>query len=197
MQSVKIIISPGTTTSVPSSQTSPTGSITSTTELSANIAFSQQPTPGDRYLSSTNTNKCNLPNQKQQQQQQLIGTPSAVVGSTHVLDTSSTAVDVNSCNNISNSNVTSSNHNCITLCAATIAFVDIKSASKAHLAEHRFDDKILTTEYYEPPSMHHVSSERDVCTLNSKTSDDITNNGDTKEMMTHGRFKSTSSYGLV
>ncbi|KXJ83626.1 hypothetical protein RP20_CCG004047 [Aedes albopictus] len=28
--------------------------------------------------------------------------------------------------------------------------MDIKSASKAHTAEHKFDDRILTTEYYEP-----------------------------------------------
>lgn len=190
MQSVKIIISPGTTASVPTSQTSPNGSITSTTEFSANsVAFSQQ--PGDRYMSSTHTshtNKCS-----QQHPKQPAGAASAVVGSTHLLDSS---VDVNSCNNISNSNVTSSNHNCITVCAATIAFVDIKSASKAHLAEHRFDDRVLTTEYYQPPSMHHVSADRDACTLNTKAcGDDI--NGDAKEMMTHGRFKSTSSYGLV
>lgn len=39
------------------------------------------------------------------------------------------------------------------MCAATIAFVDIKSASKAHLAEHKFEDRLLTTEYYEPSSM--------------------------------------------
>ncbi|XP_055640208.1 protein split ends isoform X2 [Toxorhynchites rutilus septentrionalis] len=38
----------------------------------------------------------------------------------------------------------------INVCA-TIAFMDIKSASKAHTAEHKFDDRILTTEYYEPP----------------------------------------------
>ncbi|KAL9692563.1 hypothetical protein quinque_016405, partial [Culex quinquefasciatus] len=37
----------------------------------------------------------------------------------------------------------------ISICA-TIAFMDIKSASKAHTAEHKFDDRILTTEYYEP-----------------------------------------------
>lgn len=28
--------------------------------------------------------------------------------------------------------------------------MDIKSASKAHTSEHKFDDRILTTEYYEP-----------------------------------------------
>lgn len=39
------------------------------------------------------------------------------------------------------------------MCAATIAFVDIKSASKAHLAEHKFEDRLLTTEYYEPSTM--------------------------------------------
>lgn len=37
------------------------------------------------------------------------------------------------------------------LCAA-VAFMDIKSASKAHTAEHKLDERCLTTEYYEPPA---------------------------------------------
>lgn len=37
------------------------------------------------------------------------------------------------------------------LCAA-VAFMDIKSASKAHTAEHKLDERCLTTEYYEPPT---------------------------------------------
>lgn len=42
---------------------------------------------------------------------------------------------------------------------ATIAFMDIKSASKAHTAEHKFDDRLLTTEYYEPSSIPSTSGE--------------------------------------
>lgn len=114
------------------------------------------------------------------------------------------SIGVNSCN-VSNNNVTSSNHNCITMCAATIAFMDIKSASKAHLAEHKFDDRILTTEYYEPSAMHHGSAEvggggSASFVINSKMSGDGAANavGDMKDMSTaHGRFASTSSHGLV
>lgn len=197
VQSVKIIISPGTIiTTVPSSQPSPTGTITSTTEL--NVALGQQQqqqhSSGDHHhLSSTHTSgisKCSA--------QQPTAVPSAIVGSTHVLEPS---IGVNSCS-VSNNNVTSSNHNCITMCAATIAFMDIKSASKAHLAEHKFDDRILTTEYYEPSAMHHGSLEGgSSLVFNSKMSGDGAANsavGDMKESTTHGRFTSTSSsHGLV
>lgn len=34
--------------------------------------------------------------------------------------------------------------------------MDIKSASKAHHMEHKLDDRILTTEYYEPSSVNVV-----------------------------------------
>lgn len=111
------------------------------------------------------------------------------------------SLGVNSCSNVSNNNVTSSNHNCITMCAATIAFMDIKSASKAHLAEHKFEDRILTTEYYEPSAMHHGSAEGgSSLVINSKMGGDgaaINAVGDIKDTMTHGRFASTSSHGLV
>ena len=174
VQSVKII-SPGTAT-VQSSQ------------LNANIA------PGDHHhLSSTHStsiNKCSL----HQQQPTAI---SATVGSGSLLEPS---IGVNSCSVSNNNNVTSSNHNCITMCAATIAFMDIKSASKAHLAEHKFDDRILTTEYYEPSTMHHGSSEGGLV-INSKMcgGDGALNNavGDMKDSLSHGRFASTSSHGLV
>ncbi|XP_073961566.1 spen family transcriptional repressor split ends isoform X2 [Choristoneura fumiferana] len=36
---------------------------------------------------------------------------------------------------------------------ATVAFMDIKSASKAHNAEHVLEDRTLTTEYYEPAAI--------------------------------------------
>lgn len=37
------------------------------------------------------------------------------------------------------------------LCA-TVAFMDIKSASKAHNSEQKLDEHVLSTEYYEPSS---------------------------------------------
>ncbi|XP_045477804.1 protein split ends isoform X2 [Harmonia axyridis] len=37
--------------------------------------------------------------------------------------------------------------------ACTVAFMDIKSASKAHNTEHKVDDRTLTTEYYEPAAI--------------------------------------------
>ncbi|XP_045451498.1 msx2-interacting protein-like [Melitaea cinxia] len=36
---------------------------------------------------------------------------------------------------------------------ATVAFMDIKSASKAHNVEHVLDERTLTTEYYEPAAI--------------------------------------------
>lgn len=38
------------------------------------------------------------------------------------------------------------------VCAA-VAFMDIKSASKAHNCEHKLDERSLTTEYYEPAAI--------------------------------------------
>jgi hypothetical protein len=89
---------------------------------------------------------------------------------------------------------------------ATIAFMDIKSASKAHLAEHKFDDRILTTEYYEPSMQLHNSSGNDGLVANNKSSENsvivvATATGDMKQethSITHGRYTSTSSsHGLV
>jgi hypothetical protein len=191
VQSVKIIISPGTVT-VSSSQPSPTGTITSTSELNASVANAQQHSSGDHHLSSTQSSSVKV---SSHHQQQPTAVPSAAVGSSHVTEPS---IGVNSCSNVSHNNVTSSNHNCITMCAATIAFMDIKSASKAHLAEHKFDDRILTTEYYEPSAMQHGSTEGGTSlVINSKMSGDGAALGDTKEATTHGRFASTSSHGLV
>ncbi|XP_065162429.1 protein split ends isoform X3 [Atheta coriaria] len=42
--------------------------------------------------------------------------------------------------------------------ACTVAFMDIKSASKAHTADHKLDDRTLTTEYYEPAAIPSSSS---------------------------------------
>lgn len=88
---------------------------------------------------------------------------------------------------------------------ATIAFMDIKSASKAHLAEHKFDDRILTTEYYEPSTMQ-LHSENLV--ISNKSENNVVVAGDMKqESLTAttatahqvaSRYASTSSsHGLV
>ncbi|KAK9888132.1 hypothetical protein WA026_000402 [Henosepilachna vigintioctopunctata] len=42
--------------------------------------------------------------------------------------------------------------------ACTVAFMDIKSASKAHNTEHKVDDRTLTTEYYEPAAIPSAAS---------------------------------------
>lgn len=58
--------------------------------------------------------------------------------------------------------------------SATIAFIDIKSAAKAHNSENKIDDRLLKTNYYEPPASSHGSSaiyiheSRDLCTDTSK-----------------------------
>lgn len=52
---------------------------------------------------------------------------------------------------------------------ATVAFMDIKSASKAHTAEHKFDDRVLTTEYYEPSSIPSTSGENSPSSNSSLT----------------------------
>lgn len=38
------------------------------------------------------------------------------------------------------------------VCAA-VAFMDIKSAAKAHATEHILDERVITTEYYEPHTL--------------------------------------------
>ena len=91
---------------------------------------------------------------------------------------------------------------------ATIAFMDIKSASKAHTAEHKFDDRILTTEYYEPTSIHHGSSAGDSSLMISSqmtatalcpTAGKMTSNDNDMKIEIHGRFttSTSSSHGLV
>lgn len=65
----------------------------------------------------------------------------------------------NSTNNMAMCTTTTlANYNAGSICA-TVAFIDIKSASKAHTAENKFDDRLLTTEYYEPSSIPSTSGE--------------------------------------
>jgi hypothetical protein len=44
------------------------------------------------------------------------------------------------------------NNSCNNDYSATIAFNDIKSAAKAHNAENKIEERILKTNYYEPPA---------------------------------------------
>lgn len=36
---------------------------------------------------------------------------------------------------------------------ATVSFMDIKSAAKAHHSEQKLDERVLTTEYHEPAAI--------------------------------------------
>lgn len=72
---------------------------------------------------------------------------------------SSNISSTNSTNNMAMCTTTAlANYNAGSVCA-TVAFIDIKSASKAHTAENKFDDRVLTTEYYEPSSIPSTSGE--------------------------------------
>ena len=74
-------------------------------------------------------------------------------------------------NNVSLCSPTTNSTNCTiggSVCA-TVAFMDIKSASKAHTAEHKFDDRVLTTEYYEPSSIPSTSGENSPSSISSLT----------------------------
>ena len=62
--------------------------------------------------------------------------------------------NVNS-NTNSNSHLASSYSNGI---SATVAFIDIKSASKAHNSENKIEERTLKTDYYEPPASSTSSS---------------------------------------
>lgn len=195
VQSVKIIPSSGIITTVPSSQPSPPATITSTTEPGAG----QQTVNGSSDHLQSSIHQSGINNSRQHHP-----TLTTNVGS---ISEPSIGVII-SCSNVLSNNVTSSNGSGFTgtigICA-TIAFMDIKSASKAHTAEHKFDERILTTEYYEPSTMHHginINSDNVSIVNNSKLNGDGMASGisDIKQdsMQQHGRYGSTSSgHGLV
>ncbi|KAF5296514.1 hypothetical protein FQR65_LT01503 [Abscondita terminalis] len=72
--------------------------------------------------------------------------------------------------------------------ACTVAFMDIKSASKAHTAEHKIDERTLTTEYYEPAAIPSAASPQNTNSTyaTSPGSTRFTNNHGTTEE--HGNF---------
>ncbi|KAB0802253.1 hypothetical protein PPYR_04439 [Photinus pyralis] len=75
-----------------------------------------------------------------------------------------------------------------TTTACTVAFMDIKSASKAHTAEHKIDEKTLTTEYYEPAAIPSAASPQNTNSTYATSPGSIrfTNNHGTTEE--HGNF---------
>lgn len=54
--------------------------------------------------------------------------------------------------------------------SATVAFMDIKSAAKAHATEHTLDERSLTTQYYEPQHLSSSSHNRFSSSTSSSTS---------------------------
>lgn len=66
----------------------------------------------------------------------------------------------------------SANVQLISICA-TVSFMDIKSASKAHNSEHKFDDRMLTTEYYEPSSIPQVEQQYNIMTIPNKSINNV------------------------
>lgn len=129
VQSVKII-------TPPQSSTSSSSSVSSSCTVG---------TPHDNECQTTTNAQnfgCTTPNSI---------SPDTGVGSNATNDSNT---DYNSQYNINNNNASSVGGVGTTLClCATVSFMDIKSASKAHHMEHKLDDRILTTEYYEPSSV--------------------------------------------
>jgi hypothetical protein len=212
VQSIKIIT---TTTTSTSQSGAHSNAITSTTAPSTNADDKGLAANGTEQISSSlsslqhssnnqniphNTNNATAITTLQQQHSAIAGAPN-------------NNSDHSSINQISNSHNNSSNINHNIGVCATIAFMDIKSASKAHTAEHKFDDRILTTEYYEPAtllcsslngddSIHSISSTA-VCPSSgtlvgidgSLTSNTI--NSRLEQIHNSGRYTSSSSHGLV
>lgn len=208
VQSVKIITAT-TSGTVPS--------ITSTTESQTgeyNLSSSTQQQQQQQHSSSvsgkchqTNSNSNNNTFSNSNSNNNVIGnTSQPIVGSNSLHNNNNNPLEQsNGTSSNLSSNVSSSNQSSTLHCGmptigicATIAFMDIKSASKAHLAEHKFDDRILTTEYYEPSTMQQHVGDGSIVINNSKMNDCT---GDMKQQDTttvlHGRYTSTSSHGLV
>ena len=52
---------------------------------------------------------------------------------------------------------------------ATVAFMDIKSANKAHSVEHKLEDRLLRTDYYDPSSSSNSTPSQHYNTNNSSS----------------------------
>lgn len=93
-----------------------------------------------------------------------------IIISNNTESTTNTTSTSNASSNVHNvNNNTNTNSDIVCICA-TVSFMDIKSASKAHHAEHKLDDRILTTEYYEPSNVGVVGGTHIANVLTSTTS---------------------------
>lgn len=204
VQSVKIITSSGTVPAITSTTESQTGEHKLVVSSSTHHHHHSTSIIGKCHQTNSNNNINNNCSNNSNASQPTVGSNS--LHSNPLEQSNGTVGGVTSCSIISN--VSSSNQSsyngmpAIGICA-TVAFMDIKSASKAHLAEHKFDDRILTTEYYEPTAMQQHSTstmmgEGGSIVINNKMNDNI---GDMKQetaaTIPHGRYTSTSSHGLV
>ncbi|KAL7041498.1 hypothetical protein ACKWTF_000801 [Chironomus riparius] len=204
VQSVKIITSSGTVPPITSTTESQAGEhklvVSSSTHHhhhSSSIGKCHQTN------SNNNINNINCSNNSNASQP-TVGSNSLHNNNNPLEQSNGTIGGVTSCSilsNVSSSNSSSYNGMPTVGICATVAFMDIKSASKAHLAEHKFDDRILTTEYYEPTAMQQHSTSTmgeggSSIVINNKMND---NTGDMKQETTatipHGRYTSTSSHG--
>ncbi|XP_053206792.1 uncharacterized protein LOC128390997, partial [Panonychus citri] len=59
--------------------------------------------------------------------------------------------------------------------SATVSFIDIRAASKAHNSENRLEDRNLWTKYYEPPFSSSTSSSSTTTAAGSSISCSISN----------------------
>lgn len=216
MQSVKIITSSGTVPPITSTTESQTGEHKLVVSSSTHHHHHHSSSIGKCHQTNSNNNiNNNCSNNSNASQPTTIIGSNSLHNSSNPLEQSNGTVGsgITSCSilsNVSSSNQSSYNGMPAIGICATVAFMDIKSASKAHLVEHKFDDRILTTEYYEPTAMQQHSTSTmgeggsSIVINNNKMNDNGT--GDMKqETMTtgtsttipHGRYTSTSSHGLV
>ncbi len=87
---------------------------------------------------------------------------------------------------------------------ATVAFMDIKSANKAHCIEHKVEDRILRTDYYDPtstptPGASLSSSEAANERLSGGVDEDgnviVNNSGDNLRSSHNSSYRGSSSGG--
>jgi hypothetical protein len=205
VQSVKIITSSGTVPPITSTTESQTGEHKLVVSSSTHHHHHHSSSIGKCHQTNSNNNINNINcNNNSNASQPTVGSNS--LHNNPLEQSNGTVGGVTSCSilsNVSSSNQSSYNGMPAIGICATVAFMDIKSASKAHLAEHKFDDRILTTEYYEPTAMQQHSTSTmgeggSNIVINNKMND---NTGDMKQETTatipHGRYTSTSSHGLV
>ena len=75
---------------------------------------------------------------------------------------------------------------------ATVAFMDIKSANKAHGIEHNLEDRLLRTDYYDPSS-NSTNASQHYKSSNSITNSSGQNSGSSQTLLSSGSLLGSSS----